>query len=281
MVGINDNEFGLLRSYLSSICGIEVPPEKRYLFETRLRSFLCRKEPRSFSQLYASLMRDENKLLQREFLEAMTTHESSFFRDAHPFDLFQQELLPRIAKRRVAEARYLPARIRVLSAGCSAGQEPYSIAMCIHEWLETQDDLGLSDVFLVGADVSPRALAKAGEGVYDDNEVGKFIPHRFRSKHLTRHGNQWRVSDDVRAMVNFTEINLAEPFAYIGRFDIIFCRNVIIYFSIDLKQRTLSQFRQTLNPGGALLLGASESVYTLSDEFTIVHDGQTTYYTPA
>ncbi len=281
MVDINDNEFSLLKMLLSKICGIDIPPEKRYLFETRLGSFLQQQGFLSFSQLYSSLLTDEDRLLQREFVQAMTTHESSFFRDSHPFDWFQQKLLPQLAARRLEEAKYLPPRIRMLSAGCSAGQEAYSLAMCILEWLSTQDRYRINDISIVGADVSRRVLEKASQGVYGDNDLGTTIPHRFRSKYLVRQDRQWKVAEDVCAMVSFAEINLAQPFSFFGKFDVILCRNVIIYFSVTLKQRILRQFCQMLNPGGVLLLGASESIYPPSGDFTAVHDGPTTYYVPA
>ena len=281
MVNIKDNEFSLLKGYLNKICGIDVPREKRYLFETRLGSFLDQHGFRNFSELYASLVSTQGKLLQREFMQAMTTHESSFFRDAHPFELLAQKLLPEIGARRAREARYLPARIRIMSAGCSAGQEPYSVAMCVLDWLGTQSHFGRNDIFIVGADISARALSKAAAGLYEDADVGKFLPGHVRSRYLTRKGDQWQVSEQVRSMVNFAEMNLATPFSYIGQFDVILCRNVIIYFSLELKQRILSQFRQMLISGGALILGASESVYMLSDEYRAVHEGPTTYYLTA
>ena len=280
MVEINDIEFNLLKGYLSRICGIEVPSEKRYLFKTRLSDFLAQEGCESFSALYARLAASSDKMLQRRLVQAMTTHESSFFRDWHPFDVLTRKLLPTIMSRRVSEAKTGRPRIRILSCGCSSGQEPYSIAMCVREWACRQDGFTEKDVSILGIDISRRILAKAEAGVYADMEMGRYMPDRFRGRYFTQKHGMWHLSEDIRRQVRFAELNLAEDFAFLGRFDIIFCRNVIIYFSAELRREVTKQFCRMLNPGGALVLGASESLYQLSDQFEAAHDGPTTYYVP-
>ena len=280
MVELSDIEFNLLKKYLSGICGIEVPTEKQYLFRTRLSNFLMDQEIKNFSVFYNRLTTSDDNELQRRLVQAMTTHESSFFRDGHPFDVLLHKLLPAIAERRIAEARYLPPRIRILSSGCSLGQEPYSIAMCVKEWLKTQDRFTPNEISILGADVSEKILARAAKGTYTDLEIGKSLPNRFRLQHFTQRGSKWVLSDEIRRMVSFAELNLVETFQYIGKFDIIFCRNVFIYFSTELTQNILAQFHTMLRPGGALILGASESLYKISDQFKAVHEGQGTYYVP-
>jgi len=279
-VNISYIEFSLLKEYLSGICGIDVPPEKRYLFQTRLSEFMQQEGLRSFSELYNRLTVGEDRKLQAQLVQAMTTHETSFFRDGHPFEVLRDRLLPEIAARRIAEARHLPPRIRILSTGCSSGQEPYSIAMCVHEWLETQNDLDQDNITILGVDISRRILGKASRGVYSDLEVGRYIPDRFKLRNMTKHGNEWQLANDIRRMVSFAEVNLAARFSYIGRFDIIFCRNVIIYFPSELKRSTLSQFHRLLHPGGALIMGASETIYNLSNDFEVTKYGKASYYVP-
>lgn len=283
MVEITDIEFSLLKEYLSRICGIDVPSEKRYLFRTRLGDFLTQENCRTFSELYNRLTTGIDMNLERRLIQAMTTHESSFFRDGHPFELLLQKLLPQTAARRIADAGWTAcSRFRILSCGCSSGQEPYSIAMCVQEWLGAQDRFRPGDITILGIDISGRILNQAAKGLYTAAEIGKFLPARFKHRHFTRDEKEglWRLDPELCQMVNFAELNLAENFGYLGKFDLVFCRNVIIYFSRELKRNIVHQLRDMLNPGGALILGASESLYMLSDEFRAVHDGPTTYYIP-
>lgn len=279
MKDISDTEFGLLKVYLSNICGIEIPPEKRYLFRTRLGEFFADERCSNFSQLYNRLCHDNDPGLTRRLVQAMTIHETSFFRDRHPFELLRQRLLPDIANRRLTEggARGAP-RLRILSSGCSSGQEPYSIAMCVDDWLITQNSVGTEHVTILGFDISRRILAQAERGVYSPKEMGMHIPTHYRSRYLTCNGGKWEVNGEIRQMVTFAEMNLAGRFGYLGKFDVIFCRNVLIYFSRDLARRILVQFRNMLMPGGAVVLGVSESLYRVSDEFAPVHVGPSTYY---
>lgn len=280
MIEISDAEFSVLSQYLSRICGIEIPSEKRYLFRTRLTSFLEEERCTSFSDLYTRLTAASDKDLENQLIQAMTTHESSFFRDSHPFDVLQRKILPALAKQRLAKGGRIAPRLRILSCGCSLGQEPYTIAMCVREWLDSQRHFTKQDIVILGIDLSRRALERAMRGVYTDLELGRFLPLNLKSRYLLAADGKWRISDEIRGMVNFAHLNLAEGFGFIGPFDIIFCRNVIIYLSAKLKTKVLRQFRNLLNEKGILILGASESLYALSDEFITVHDGPTTYYQP-
>lgn len=280
MIQINDAEFSVMRQYLSRICGIEVPPEKKYLFITRLAGFLKEEKCSSFSDFYTRLSVAGDKNLENQLIQAMTTHESAFFRDGHPFEVLQRKLLPAAVERRLTAERRGPVRLRILSCGCSIGQEPYTLAMCVREVINSRQHFKRAEVTILGIDLSDRALKRAKHGAYTDMEVGRFIPEPLKTRYLIESKDGWRVQDPIRSMVNFAQVNLAENFAFIGQFDIILCRNVIIYLLPDLKRRILEQFRNLLNPGGVLILGASESLYSLSDEFTTVHEGPTTYYVP-
>jgi len=280
MIEINDTEFSLLKEYVSQVCGIDIPPEKKYLFRTRLSAFLSQENCRSFSEFYNRLTTSNDKILERQLVQAMTTHETSFFRDSHPFDALTHRILPDAAARRLTGPGKRQKRLRILSCGCSSGQEPYSIAICVSEWLATQKNFQAKDITILGVDISKRVLVQAARGMYAETELGKALPSRLKSRYFSQEGSQWMLDPEVRNMVNFAELNLVDNFAFIGRFDIIFCRNVIIYFSLKLKRHIVLQFHQMLNPGAVLMLGASESLYMLSDDFSAVHCGPTTYYTP-
>ena len=281
MIDISDNEFNQLKEHLNRICGIDIPAEKSYLFNTRLKELLVGDECKTFAELCQRLQAGNDRLLQRRFVQAMTTHESSFFRDHHPFETLQRHVLPIIAAQQFSKPSLLAPRIRILSSGCSAGQESYSIGISVHEWLSAQKHFSANEINIVGIDISSQALAKATRAVYSEFEIGRFLPRQLLPKYFKNAKGQWEVIEEIRRMVSFAEVNLADNFGYIGTFDIIFCRNVIIYFSQELKQRIISQFRRMLNPGGVLFLGACESLYGLSKEFRAVHEGEATYYVAA
>jgi chemotaxis protein methyltransferase CheR len=276
---ITDTEFSLLRTFLHKVSGIDVPESKKYLFLTRLGDFLQEHKCSSFTDLHTRLTTARDDQLQRKFIASMTIHESSFFRDTYPFDILTKQLLPALAENRTQSSTLLPPRIRILSAGCSLGQEPYSIAMCVKNWLKSNKTFSPENITVLAADISEKILAKARTGFYTDMECGSKVPAEYRC-FLTKAPNGWNVTDEIKTMVRFTPLNLAESFTHIGKFDIIFCRNVIIYFPIDLKRKILQQFRQLVPPDGALFLGSSESVYMLSDDFQTVETAHGRYFAP-
>jgi len=276
-VAITDSEFARLKDYLSLQCGIDVPPEKRYLFVTRLADCLESHGMRSFSELHDRLTAGRDVGLHCRLIEAMTTNETSFFRDGHPFATLAREILPTLARRREEESRYTPPRLRIWCAGCSTGEEPYGVAMTVFDWLSLEKVFTPASVTILASDISRRALATARRGAYTRKQLGDF-PARQRMEYLRETGDRYVIHPDVRAMVYFAEVNLAKDFRQLGFFDVIFCRNVIIYFALDLRRRILARFHEMLNPGGVLLVGASESLYQLHDGFRHVHAGPTTYY---
>ena len=277
MTKLNDTEFSLLREYLLTACGIDVTPEKRYLFTTRLIDLMESLGCGSFSELYTRLKHGDDAALRRRLVEAMTTHETSFFRDQHPFDNLALQVLPAQARRRIEECTVVTPRLRLLCAGCSTGEEAYSVAICVKTWLQTQDRFGPADVTVMAVDISRAVLDRARAGRYPHERL-KGLPAAWRDAHFTQAGDTWLVNDDVRAMVTFCEANLSEPMERLGCFDIILCRNVIIYFAAALKAEIVRQFHSMLNPGGALILGASENLYGVSDAFVTRHLGKTTCY---
>ena len=278
-MNMSDREFGLFKEYLFRESGIDVSDDKRYLFTTRLSDLLLREGCATFDGFYKVLTSGSRGNLTRQVIESMTTHESGFFRDEHPYHIFTDVILPEVSKRRAAEAHFLPPRIRVLSAGCGFGQEPYSLAICVHRWLPTQSIFSLRDITILGCDISTNALERAKKGVFREMEVGKYLSAQDRQTYFRECKGQWRVREDIRAMAAFQQVNLTEPFDNLGKFDVIFCRNVLIYFSMDGRKKAIERLSRALAPRGYLFLGSAESLFNLSGDFTSRADGSTTYYT--
>ena len=275
---MNDIEFRLLREHLHKACGIVIPGEKRYLFRTRLAGFLEELSCTNFSQFYSRLVESGSDELKGRLIEAMTTNETSFFRDSHPFAALRHRVFDELTARQQTH-KFSRPRIRMLSAGCSTGEEPYSAAMAACEWVGRQQVYSHGDFSVFAVDISRRVVDRARRGIYSVAQLGRNIPPAYLTKYFDPvPGNQLSVSEKIRSMVIFAEQNLAEPCAMLGMFDIIFCRNVMIYFSAELKATLVSRFYEMLQPGGVLFLGASESMYPLSEKFRTVYAFETTYY---
>jgi len=278
MIEMNDIEFRLFKEYLAEMCGIEVPPEKRYLFVTRMTGLLEEIDCASFSQFYARLTRDSDGDLKGRLVEAMTTNETSFFRDEHPFQALRKEILPHIGEQRRAAMRYTRPRIRILSAGCSTGEEPYSVAICVSDWLKRDEFFTRNDIAITGIDISRPVIERARRGLFAAQRLAKGIPQQFLDDYFEDGPGGKALRARIRAMVTFEVVNLAEQFSMPSPFDVIFCRNVMIYFSAEIKLRVLDRLYDMLRPGGVLFLGASESMYPFSERFKTVHTDETTYY---
>ncbi|MFC1586387.1 CheR family methyltransferase [Fibrobacterota bacterium] len=281
MIDITDEEFNLLKELLCRISGIDIPANKQYLFKTRLSSFLRDKGYKGFSEFYHVMNTARDGELERTFVQSMTTHESSFFRDRTPFALLEKRLLPEISAQRLKDAVFMPARIKILSAGCSYGQEAYSIAMCVAKWRKSQQEDGtISDVAIQATDISRRVLERAKKGHYTDLEMGNHMPEDFKKEYFIHGESHWEITDEIRQMVSFSEMNLSESFGNMGKFDIIFCRNVIIYFPIELKAKIVKGFFNALNKGGALILGSSENLYRSHEDFESCSGEGAMYFVP-
>ena len=276
---MSDKEFGLFKDHLFRESGIDVPDEKRYLFTTRLSGLLGREGCATFSELYRLLVSGQHSALKRQVIELMTTHESGFFRDDHPYHVVTDVLLPEVSKLRAKQAHFLPPRLRILSAGCSFGQEPYSLAMCVHRWLPTQSVYSQGDITIIGVDISEKAVERAKKGVFSEMEMGKHLTVEDRRTYFQKCKEHWQVCDAIRSMAVFQQVNLMEPFENLGKFDVIFCRNVLIYFSVEGRKTVIARLRRALEPHGFLFLGSAESLFNLSDEFTSHSSGPATYYT--
>jgi len=273
MIDICDNEYYLLKEYLLKTSGIEVAAEKRYLFTTRLSDFLTKINCSSFSEFYFYVNND--KSLHQQFIEAMTTNETSFFRDHHPFYTLQNILLPEIAQKKMASKS---KKIFMWSLGCSTGQEPYSIAITVSEWIRLQNTFQQDDILIFASDISEKVIAKAKNGSYTDEEIARGISDAYKLRYFMKDRNLWQIIPSIKRMIQFSEINLSNPISWFGYFDIILCRNVMIYFTIELRKKIIQQFYDMLQPGGILFLGASESLYSLSTLFETEYYDETVVY---
>ena len=278
MISMSDEEFVPLQAYLREACGIDVPPEKRYLFETRLGELLRDEKCLSFTELYNRLAERRGVLLRARLVDAMATNETSFFRDGHPFDVLERDVLPRLYGRRLAETGGARPGLRLLCAGCSSGEEPYSLAMVLGDWARRQPGCRTEQASVLGIDVSRTMLEQARRAIYPAERVEGAVPTRFREQFLQKEDGRYEVIPELRSLVTFRELSLAVGVEFLGRFDVIFCRNVLIYFSEALRRRLLQAFFRMLLPGGALFLGATEGTYGTALDFETVHATRTTYY---
>jgi len=254
-------EFEALRAFLKTRSGLALSPDKRYLVESRLASVCTRFKIESLSRLIWEIKSGRSQAVENATIEAMTTNETFFFRDKSPFDLFQDVLLPRFIKERAASRR-----LRIWCAAASTGQEPYSLAMLLKE---ASPRMPGWQVDIIATDISNEVLEKARAGVYNQFEVQRGLPIRLLVKYFTQKGELWQIAPDIRSMVDFRYLNLIEDFGRLGQFDIVYCRNVLIYFDAPTKTDVLRRIAQQMPLDGALVLGASETILGITDALTL------------
>ena len=262
-------EYDYLRVFLKQRSGLVLSNEKQYLIESRLMPVARKFGLASISNLVDKLKLEQNGSLADAIIEAMTTNESFFFRDKVPFDHFTQTMLPHMLT-----ARQRDRRIRIWSAAASTGQEPYTLAMCLKDM---DAKLGGWRVEMIGTDLSTEVLEKAKAGIYSQFEVQRGLPINYLLKHFTQMGDMWRISPELRSMIQYRKLNLLESFSSLGQFDIVFCRNVLIYFDNEAKIDILNRIRKTMPEDGFLVLGAAETVVGLTDAFKPVADKRGLY----
>ncbi len=273
----SDTEFLLLRDFLLQETGIDVPESKNYLFSTRLSDLLDKENCRDYSDLLLKLRAREQPVI-RATIEAMTTHESGFFREPHHFEVLFETLLPALLERKAERSGQTCSSLRFLSAGCSFGQEAYTMAICASHWAAKQFSMTATDISIVGIDISERALERARKGAYTELELGPHLCNEDRDRYFSRDGEYWHLSPSIRGQVSFQYANLSQSLSMLGTFDVIFCRNVIIYFSPERKVSVLERLRSALEPEGSLFIGSAESLYGVGVEFAQRTFGQSTYY---
>jgi chemotaxis protein methyltransferase CheR len=250
-------DYEFLRKLLKERSGLDLSSDKQYLVESRLIPLARRVGLPGITELVQKIKAGAEPLTS-EVVEAMTTNETFFFRDKIPFDHLRQAILPVLV-----QARASRRALRIWCAASSTGQEPYSIAMCVKEF----SSLSGWRVEIVATDLSQAVLEKSKAGIFSQFEVQRGLPIQMLVKYFTQAGELWQLNADIRAMVQHRQLNLLQDFSHLGTFDVIFCRNVLIYFDQDTKVSIFNRLARMLEADGVLALGAAESVVGITDAF--------------
>lgn len=251
--------------FLERHSGIALGPNKQYLVSSRLRSILRDTGVEDLGELLKLVERDVRGTLRSQIVDAMTTNETLWFRDTHPFEILRDRLLPEFVDSKARQP------LRIWSAACSTGQEPYSISMIIDQFKQRRPG-ALNGEKIIATDISSRVLADARAGEYAMLALGRGLDTQQLKQYFDQTSDgRWRVKQPIASRVEFRPLNLLESYSLLGQFHFVFCRNVLIYFSGDLKRQILLKIHQSLHPGGYLIVGASEAVNGLNDYFEMVH----------
>ncbi len=264
-ITLSEEVFRLLRDLISDYCGIYFDESSQYILERRLNRRLRQHLFDNFRDYYRFLLYDKRKDEElSEIVDILTVNETYFFREKNQLKAFSEEIC-----KELMDSKKKPGRLRIWSAGCSSGEEPYTIAMLL---MERGDILREFDVEIIGSDINRRVLQTARRGIYRKNSFRATEPC-YIDKYFVREGDAYRVKDDVKKLVSFSHLNLLDPvkIRFIGSLDVIFCRNVLIYFHPESKKKLINHFHQRLHDGGYLLLGHAESLINITTSFTLKH----------
>ncbi len=265
---ITPDEYAFIEALLKKHSGLSLGPGKEYLLESRLPPVAVTYGHADVNALIAAMRRTTPPApLVKHVCDAMTTNETLFFRDNKPFVALEKEILPAAAQR----ARALGRPLRIWCAASSTGQEPYSIAMIV---AQTEHLLGGTKVEITATDYSAAALARAKAGVYNQFEVQRGLPIQLMMKYFTQVPEGYAIKPEIRQRVTYQEINLLDPFPSYWQFDIIFCRNVLIYFDVPTKKDVIDRMARLLTPGGSMFLGGTESTLGITDSVVRVPNNQ-------
>ena len=275
MIKIAPDEIKIISQYVYNISGIALDEKKAYLLETRLSSLAEELGCKSFIELYQKTKSDIGQTVERKIINAMTTNETLFFRDYAPFELFRHKLLPELIDKRAKFSLNMPIPIRVWSAACSTGQEVYSLAIVVKELLHNRSKYNIK---LLGTDISDQAIAQASYGQYNKFEIDRGLDRDKLDRYFQSNGNYWKIKDDIRAMAVFKKLNLMQPFQGLGKFDIIFCRNVAIYFTLEDRKKLFNKIADVLEPDGYLVIGSTESLTGICPRFEPLRHLRSIFY---
>jgi chemotaxis protein methyltransferase CheR len=265
MIKITPPEFDSVAKYIIEISGIALAKGKEYLVETRLNPLVEELGCRSYMEFLQKARTDPSASVEKRIIDAISTNETYFFRDKSPFELLQFKILPDLIDKRTRQRPGVKPSLRLWSAASSTGQEIYSIAMAMTESNITSRDYTIK---LLGTDISDAAVAQASYGVYNKFEIARGLDKRRLDRYFTQANDQYKIRDEIRAMAQFRKMNLFKPFIGIDKFDIILCRNVMIYFTSEDRRKIYAKIAKVLEPDGYLIIGATESLANDSDLFT-------------
>jgi chemotaxis protein methyltransferase CheR len=264
---LDQQEFDQFRQFLEEACGISLGDNKQYLVTNRIRRVLEENSIDSFGQLVRELKLGLNRRLKDQVIDSMTTNETFWFRDNYPYDYLKNTLLPQL----MAPNNRMFGPVRIWSAACSSGQEPYSISMMVEEHKRVAMGTLPRPVQIVATDLSSTVLDQARRGEYDKLSVMRGLSADRLERYFDNlDPTLWRVKGFVKERIDFRSLNLMDPYTGLGKFDIVFCRNVLIYFSADLKRQILQKIHASLKPQGLLFLGSSEGLAGVGDLFEMV-----------
>jgi chemotaxis protein methyltransferase CheR len=265
-------EHKTLAQYVYSLCSIVLDESKGYLIENRLARLVEEAGCASYTDLMVRARSDPSRALERRIIDAITTNETFFFRDTAPFDLLRHKIIPELIDRR---ARTGAGNIRIWSAACSTGQELYSIAILLKEVLGDPDRFGIR---LLGTDVSDDAVARASRGIFSPVEMSRGLGETQRTRYFAPVEGGWKICDELRGLASFKKLNLMADFSALGRFDVIFCRNVAIYFSERDRISLFGRIERALEPEGYLVIGAMESLNGICPQFASKRHLRSVFY---
>ncbi len=272
---VTPDEIPAVSRLVHDLCGLTLDASKAYLIDSRLGRLAETAGCTTFTEFVYQARSPNNRALQNEIIDAITTQETLFFRDAYLYDVLQYKVLPDLIDRKTSTL--FPRRLRIWSAACSTGQEAYSIAMTLCEVIP---GIASWDVNILGTDISNAAVAQASLGRYTEQEIQRGMKPQLLARYFRLESGGWRIKDDLRAMVTFGRRNLLQPFVDLGPFDLIFCRNVAIYFNGETRRNLFLRLAEHLTPDGYLFVGSSECLVDIGPQFVPQHHCRGSYYQP-
>ena len=276
-VNLSNLEFQLFQKYIKESCGISIGTDKAYLIESRLSKLLIDSGMRSFEEFYHTIVRNKDSYISVKVIDAITTNETLWFRDQTPWKILENVYLPvYIEELRNGKKQ----KIRIWSAAASTGQEAYSTAMCIDDYLFRKGirDVSLSHFEIIATDISQTVLDIAKRGRYDSISIMRGLGNEYKEKYFRKEGMAWELSDKIKNIVKFQQFNLQNSFLFLGKFDVIFCRYVLIYFEEALQKEIGQKILNSLDNQGIFFIGASELYSNFDQYFEMVHMENGTYY---
>lgn len=272
---VTSEELSIVARLVQRLCGVVLDASKGYLIESRLSHLAAAHGCATFRDFCQKVEFGADPRLRSELIDAITTQETLFYRDSSPYQALQFKAIPDLIDLKSKTA--FPKRFRLWSAACSTGQEPYSIAMVL---ADTLPDFHTWDIQILATDISEAALAQASAGRYGRMEIQRGLPPNLLAKYFVQEGAVWRVRDELKRIVYFSQRNLLEPFTSLGPFDIIFCRNVAIYFDAPTRRSLFLRLSDRLTADGYLFVGSSESLTDVGPQFAPQHHCHGTFYQP-
>ena len=264
MLKIKPPEYETLRSFIKSECGINLGDNKAYLIETRLSDLVLEYGCNSYLEFYRKA--EKNPQLVERIIDAMTTNETLWFRDSNVWDVIAKDIIPGLT-----ETVKSGKKVKIWFAACSTGQEVYTFLMLVNEYLEKINQKRLFNLFdFIATDISPSVLFQAKSGRYSGIAISRGLPVFFKNKYFEEKGDIWIFDENLRKKVVFNKLNLQGSIKHLGRFNLVFCRNVLIYFSMETKKEIIQKIEAQMEPGSPLILGSTESLRDFSNKFEIV-----------